>query len=370
MSAIEILGSAQTGVTNPKKSPASKQAAVVNDRLVPMPSQHVRAAVLRHQGQVPADHVLVRDHNSEHDPVIADDALVDLSLGNVFYSVPRCEAPGNEACDEPAKLAFMVDDRWEVVVVPRQTGRSIRDLFNLSQELELLRDFESPDDDPVEDATEIHFKEGPVFRTRKHEAKLVILVNRLRFTEKTGVKHQMKGREIAQLVEPDPSQTKVQRLAPNPKDIGLDETIEVECGDSFKVIRCNINAGFQSERIASELARLQALGARVTFLPGPTPAVIYHDVPVGPGLPVPATDVLVKIPAGYPGGIIDNAFLPEGSPLLSCTRGGEQHVETIAGRPWKQKSIHPHTGNGIPWDKNRHGFHTYYNEMVSWLDAR
>lgn len=370
MAAIEILSSAQIGATHPKKGPAPKHAAVINDRLVPMPGQMVPVGVLRHQGQVPAGHVLVRDHNCEYDPVIADDAMVDLSLGNVFYSVPRCEAPGEEACAEPAKLAFVVDDRWEVVVVPNQTGRSVRDLFNLNQELELLRDFEAPDDVVIEDATAVRFQDGAVFRTRKHEAKLAILVNRLRFTEKTGVKPEMTGREIARLVEPDPDQTKVQRLSPNPKDIGLDETVKVECGDAFKVIRCNINAGFQNERITDELARLQERGAKVTFVPGPVPAVIYHDVPVGTGLPLAATDVLVKVPAGYPGGIIDNAFLPEGSPLLSCTRGGEQQVEAIGGRSWKQKSIHPYTGNGIPWDKNRHGFHTYYNEMVSWLDAR
>ena len=111
MAAIETIGSEQTGATHPKKSPAPKQAAVINDRLVPMPSQRVRAAVLRHQGQIPPDHVLVRDHNSERDPVIADDAAVDLSLGNTFYSVPRCDAPADETCDQPAKLAFVVDDR-------------------------------------------------------------------------------------------------------------------------------------------------------------------------------------------------------------------------------------------------------------------
>jgi hypothetical protein len=96
--------------------------------------------------------------------------------------------------------------------------------------------------------------------------------------------------------------------------------------------------------------------------------VIYHDVPVRAGLPVSATDVLVRVPSGYPGGIIDNAFLPEGSPLLNCTPGGEQQVESFDGRSWKQKSIHPYTGS-VAWNKDRHGFHTYYAEMVSWLHA-
>ncbi|HEY4300927.1 MAG TPA: E2/UBC family protein [Candidatus Didemnitutus sp.] len=180
----------------------------------------------------------------------------------------------------------------------------------------------------------------------------------------------MKGREIAKLVEEHPDQTKVEQLtAAGPKPVGLDEEVPIVSCDEFKVIRCNINAGFQAERLERELSELRVRGANVSVVGTPVAAVIYHDVPVRAGLPAGSTDVLVKVPAGYPGGIIDNAFLPEGSPLLSCTPGGEQQVESFGGRAWKQKSIHPYTGNGIPWNKDRHGFHTYYTELVNWLNA-
>jgi hypothetical protein len=354
----------------PQVSPAPKWTALINDCLVPMPRQIVRVAMLREQGSIPAGHGIFRDHNSENDPPVAENGSVDLAAGNVFYSDVACERAAGEPSHAPAKLAYVVDDRWEVVIKPEQTGRSLRDLFALSGEVELLRDLESPDDLPMADAASAAFHRGCVFRTRRHQAVLEIKVNRLRFTEKDGVKPLMKGREIAKLVEEHPDQTKVEQLtAAGPKPVGLDEEVTIVRCDEFKVIRCNINAGFQAERLERELTELRARGARVSVVGTPVSAVIYHDVPVRDGLPASSTDVLVKVPAGYPGGIIDNAFLPEGSPLLSRTPGGEQQVELFEGRSWKQKSIHPYTGNGIPWNKDRHGFHTYYTELVNWLNA-
>jgi hypothetical protein len=360
----DIAGS----ITHPS-GPAPKWAALINDGLFPMPRRHVCLAVLRTQASIPAEHTLFRDHNSNDDPALANDAMVDLAEGNVFYSEPACADPARGMPAAPAKLAFVVDDRWELVVKLAQTGQSLRDLFALSADVELLRDFESPEDVVVNPTDDANFALGCVYRTRRHVAVLAIKVNRLRFTEKDGVKPHMKGRQIAALVEPNPDQTKVERLtAHGPVAIGLDEEVPVANGDEFKVIRCNVNAGYQAVRLERELALLRERGAQVTLLPDAS-AVIYHDVPVRAGLPVSTTDILVKVPAGYPGGIIDNAFLPEGSPLLNRTVGAEQHIETLGGRQWKQKSIHPYTGNGVAWNKDVHGFHTYYIEMVSWLHA-
>ncbi|HEY4300926.1 MAG TPA: hypothetical protein VGM73_08645 [Candidatus Didemnitutus sp.] len=161
----------------PQASPAPKWAVLINDCLVPMPRQIVRVAVLREQGSIPEDQVIFRDHNSEHDPVVAENGTVDLATGNVFYSDAACEAAGAIASDAPAKLAYVVDDRWELVVKPEQTGRSLRDLFALPAESELLRDLESPDDVPVGDTASAAFQEGCVFRTRRHQAVLEIKVN-------------------------------------------------------------------------------------------------------------------------------------------------------------------------------------------------
>src|ERR1051326_2527015 len=87
-----------------------KWAALVDDEVIPMPNQRVKASVIRTQASVPESHVLVRDHNSPNDVVIDDDAEVDLSAGNVFYTLPRCDAQPRHGCTEPAKLAFFVDD--------------------------------------------------------------------------------------------------------------------------------------------------------------------------------------------------------------------------------------------------------------------
>ena len=357
------------GSSSAHQGVSPKWAVLINDTLFPMPRRHVQVAVLREQASIPAAHALFRDHNSESDPIVANGVIVDLAQGNVLYSEHANEGDQCGQPASPAKLAYAIDDRWEVVVKPAQTGQSLRDLFALAGDVELLRDFESPNDLVVQPSDDAHFELGCVYRTRRRAVVLAIKVNRLRFTENDGVKPKMQGREIAALVEQNPDQTKVERLTPHGAvAVGLDETVPVQNGDEFKVIRCNVNAGYQAARLEREIALMLERGAKVTLLADAS-AVIYHDVPVRHGLPVASTDVLVKVPSGYPGGIIDNAFLPEGSPLLSLTVGATQHVETISGRRWTQKSIHPHTGNGIPWNKDIHGFHTYYTEMVNWLHA-
>jgi hypothetical protein len=105
----------------------------------------------------------------------------------------------------------------------------------------------------------------------------------------------------------------------------------------------------------------------VTLLTEPVPAVVYVGIPTRPGHPAGSSDVLVKVPGGYPAAFIDNAYLPEGSPLLGRVPGGVQGAETFGGRVWRQISIHPYSGNGAAWNKDRYGFHTYYDEMLSWL---
>ena len=348
--------------------PAAKWAALINDTLVPMPARHVRAVVLRQQGGLPDEHALVRDHNSEDDPVMPTEGTINLDEGNVFYSVPACDAKLRAACNAPPKLAYTVDDHWEVVIRSDQTGRSLRDLFALGEDIDLLRDNESADDQVIGDGDNARFHDGCVFRTRKMHAALFIIVNKRRFTERDGVKAKMTGREIAALDSDQPDNTRVEKLmASGPVQIALDENVDVKCGDEFRVIRCNVNAGFQHERVQRELALLREGGACVTLIEGPVPAVIYHDIPVRAGLPLTSTNVLVKIPAGYPGGFLDNAFLPAESPLLNRTVGSAQQTENFDGQQWTQKSIHPHTGNGLAWDKDRHGLHTYYAEIQNWL---
>lgn len=147
--------------------PASKWLVIVNDQSIPMPARIVKTAVIREQASIPDAYALVRDHESDNDVVMPDNGIADLGDGNVFYSEPICDVEPHRPCLEPAKLAYSVNDRWEIVIKPEQTGRTIRDLFNVPEDVELLRDFYSSHDEPVEADEPANFKDGPVFVTKK-----------------------------------------------------------------------------------------------------------------------------------------------------------------------------------------------------------
>jgi hypothetical protein len=97
---------------------------------------------------------------------------------------------------------------------------------------------------------------------------------------------------------------------------------------------------------------------------------VYHEIPTREGYPhVRSTDVLVLVPGGYPGQALDGAFLPQGSPLLGRVAGDPQ-PQTIQAlnRVWRLVSYHPHANGGAPpWDKDKHGLHTYIDELLTWV---
>lgn len=142
---------------------APKWATLVADRLFPMPRRMLAARDILDQAGVGRDFVLVRDHSSPNDVVLEDDAPVDLADGNVFRVIPHCETGSHPPCTNPAKLAFVCDDRWEVTLIAEQTGHSLKRLLGLPNEAELLRDFESRDDKPIGDAETVDFADGCVF---------------------------------------------------------------------------------------------------------------------------------------------------------------------------------------------------------------
>lgn len=127
------------------------------------------------------------------------------------------------------------------------------------------------------------------------------------------------------------------------------------------------------ERIERELARLQEGGQLADLFTDDRAVVLYRQVPTGGlaiGLP-PTEDVVVPVPAGYPASMIDLAGLPIGSPFLGRARGSQnnQGAIVVAGRQWQLASYHPHNGGGgPPWDQMRHGFHTYLDQLIAWLD--
>ena len=151
-------------------SPAPKWAALIGDSLFPMPRQKLVPRDILDQAGVGRDFVLVRDYGSPNDVVLADDALVNLAEGNVFRVIPRCEAGPQQPCTGPAKLAFVCDDEWEVTLIGKQTGHSLKRLFGLADDAVLLRDFESPNDKPIGDAEAVEHSDGCVFTCRAGSA--------------------------------------------------------------------------------------------------------------------------------------------------------------------------------------------------------
>jgi hypothetical protein len=128
------------------------------------------------------------------------------------------------------------------------------------------------------------------------------------------------------------------------------------------------------ERIERELAILSR-GSQTAELitSGGRTLVLYRKIPTSGskfGLPE-VTDVVVPVPSGYPAALIDLAGLPVGSPFLPRVKGGQNHQGTLDadGRQWQLASYHPHNGGGgPPWDQTVHGFHTYIDHLIAWLD--
>lgn len=167
--------SQESGLQVGLASAEPKWAAIVNDRLIPMPRQRLSASVILHQAGEPVSGTLVRDFNSPHDVGFEPDTIVDLAGGNVFRVVSDCSRSGNVRSDSPPKLAFVVDDRFEVTIQPRQTGKTLRGLLNIPPESRILRDLESPTDTPIGDDEKFSHADGPVFVTRRDGTVTIIV---------------------------------------------------------------------------------------------------------------------------------------------------------------------------------------------------
>ena len=266
-------------------------------------------------------------------------------------------------------MAIFVDDRGEVVTRREQSGKLILQLFGIGLNVQLVRDYERPNDEPVGLNDAALYDDGPVFVTRQREDGLKITVNSRVFTEDDGVKSKMTGGEIAALVYPEkPQETCVRLISAGDKLIEFAEHIVIALCATFSVVRKEVTGGYEQSRINVEVGKLSDGGAKVTVVDQPS-VVVYHDLSVKPGLPIDTTDVLVLIPGAYPGQMIDGAYLPQGSLLLGKVKGSPQgNTVNALGRVWQLVSYHPHAnGVGPAWDPTKHGFHTYIGEIMSWL---
>lgn len=345
---------------------AAKWSVVIDDIGYPAPRRIIAVSVLKSQANICDGDVLIRDHNSPNDIVLNEDQTIDLVNGNVFYTQARCDIQPREVCQSPPKLAYFVDDAFQLTINPTQTEVTVKALFALPANAILVRDFRSPTDELIAYAAPISFRDGPVFVTRNLKPSLRITVNHRPFTEADGVNVEMTGLAIASLVFPeDPRNTKVQL---GEQLIGHDEEVKIRGCEAFEVVRCNVKGGYELSRVHREVELLRNGGASISIVESPTPAIVYLDLPTCPGCNPSHTDVLVPIPGGYPSEI-DWAYLPQFSPLIGRVQGSPQnHRIEALGKLWLQISYHPHRGGGAPpFNSTKHGFHTYISEILSWL---
>lgn len=192
-------------IAGPASTPGleAKWAAVVGDRPMPLPRRRVRAAIILAQSGQQGG-LLVRDLNQPLDIPIAVDTEVDLAEGNVFRIVGKCDLPqGASPVSGAAKLAFFMDDAWEVTVQPNQSLDSLRALFDLPDDAEILRDYPSPRDERIRVDAVVRFRDGPVFVSRI--TSIIIKVNNkpVRFSHRRVTGLEIKQAAMAQGVSID-----------------------------------------------------------------------------------------------------------------------------------------------------------------------
>ncbi|WP_020471376.1 hypothetical protein [Zavarzinella formosa] len=186
----------------PRPHADAKWVAVVNDTLVPLPRRLLLARDVLAQAGLRG--TLVRDYNQQTDLPLDPSVEIDLAGGNVFLTTEVCEAPVLERHpDAQPKLAFVVDDAWEMTTNPRQTLESLRGLFQILENLDVLRDLESPHDELIRRGEPIQFADGPVFRTQKTVITITVNNRSVRFSKRWVTGLEIKTTAIEQGVEVD-----------------------------------------------------------------------------------------------------------------------------------------------------------------------
>lgn len=181
----------------------AKWAVVVDDRLIPMPRRVVRARDVLAQAGARSG-ILVRDLSQPQDIPIAADVQIDLAEGNVFRVVPSCEAQGEEVLGHgPAKLAFVMDDAWELTLQPKQSLESLRGLFDLPDDAEVQRDYQSPRDEMIHANSVVRIEDGPVFLSRITCITIKVNNHPVRMTKRRVTGLEIKQTAIAQGVAID-----------------------------------------------------------------------------------------------------------------------------------------------------------------------
>jgi hypothetical protein len=126
-----------------------------------------------------------------------------------------------------------------VTINPHQTGKTIRELFGLKDDVNLVRDIESPDDEPVALEDAAPFGKGPVFYTRRKHTQITIIVNG---REKTVSGRTISYEQVVRLafdsIDANTVYTVAYKKGPasNPQgSMASGDVVKLECGMIFNV---------------------------------------------------------------------------------------------------------------------------------------
>jgi len=350
-----------------------------------MPRRKIDLQTLREQAGVGEDYIILRDHESREDEALSESEEIDLGKGNVFRTVRKCDAPAsNGKSSAAAKLAFFVDDEFKLAVKGDQTEDSLRRLFDLPARIQLLRDSESPNDQPVEDGEVIRFEEGPVFITctdlEKHCAcdepppqvrKYIIRVDDTRYVVKVP---EMTGREILVLAGKNPAEWMLnQKIKKRFEPVKLDQVVDFRaCGvERFTTLPNEQSEGRPAVRQfqlpEEDVDLMESTGLQWETIRDGDNWLIVHEIPLPDAFVAKKTSVAIRVLPGYPTTALDMAyFFPPiqrvNGQAIPCT---QTHV-AIQGTSWQQWSRHYTPAN--PWMPSKYNVFTHFQLTQAWLD--
>lgn len=236
-------GATTSNTPTMNKNGNARWAAIVGDVVIPMPRRIVTALLIKEQAGLGSNVALIRDFQSPFDEGFRDEEEIDLAQGNVFRGAAGlCGGNHREADCPPPKLAFILDDRFEIVVGSEQSEASLRRLFGLHDKVQLLRDRASQFDEPINEGETIEFSDGPVFLScvdlekhcsdgshPPHSSRYLIRVDKTRILVENP---EPTGREILILAGKDPAATMLnQKIGKAFTPVGLNQKVDLTaCG--------------------------------------------------------------------------------------------------------------------------------------------
>jgi hypothetical protein len=139
---------------------------------------------------------------------------------------------------------FVNDQKFEEKdgVRDEMTGAQIAALVAVPEDNAVVRE-ESPEKREIGVHEKVHIKNGERFLVTHKKEHLHIFVNRRKFEEGDGVRHEMTGAQIAALVAVPEDNAVIREESPEKREIGVHEKVHIKNGAHFLVTRKIVEGG-------------------------------------------------------------------------------------------------------------------------------